>query len=274
MFSLDKLVIIIVLYKQKLKDALPFMGITSCEASNQISWYVYDNSTTPDADAKNYHNVSYYHDPKNPGVSAAYNRGANYARSVSRSWLLLFDQDTEVPENFLFNLQLQISTFTPSQLYSLRLFSAGALLSPCGYRFKRGYSLNNIEVGQNSIRNISFLNSGLLLSIELFYKAGQFDESVPLYFSDFVFVNRLRKVTDSFVLLPIDLKHSLSSNNMSNEKAFRERYEMYLKGKSEAINSEGSRALYEITALLRALKLTAKLRSAYYLKCYWISLIK
>lgn len=270
MFSLDKLLVVIVLYKERLEDALPFKAVKNAN----VNCFVYDNSPFSDTELEDYSFVKYVHDPSNPGVSMAYNKGAEFARAEGKEWLLLFDQDTRLPEGFFMKLLLQMKGAS-SGLYAMKLFKENTLISPCGYKYKRGFSLKNINEGRNSLKNISFLNSGLLISRELFDKAGGYDESVPLYFSDFIFINRLRTVTNSYTLLSIDLFHSLSSNDMSNLVLFKGRYSLYLKGIKESIKSERKGSFYYyISSLLRAVKLTINLKDAYYLKDYWGKLIK
>jgi len=266
MFTLDKLLIIIVLYNEKLIDAAPLKSIELC---NDLALYVYDNSLSPDLDANSYPNVTYIHDSRNPGVSSAYNSGVSFAKQIGREWVLLFDQDTILPADFLSKLQENINKLPFSNLYALRLLKEGNLISPCGYKYKRGYINNDLHSGNLSMNNISLLNSGLLISVELFMEAGGYDESVPLYFSDFVFVNRLRKIMTNFTLLPIDLVHNLSSNDMSDIKSFKIRYDLYLKGAKQAMASEHSGSLYYFgSTLLRAVKLSFTLKDRYYLKSF------
>lgn len=268
MFSLDKLVVIIVLYKEKLLDATPFRieGVNSIA----VDWFVYDNSPEIDPDAGNYSFVKYTHDPTNPGVSMAYNKGAEYARALGKEWVLLFDQDTELPTDFFEVLVNKVNSGPESQLYAMKLFKEGALISPGGYKYKRGYMLTDMKTGENSMNNVTFLNSGLLVSLDLFFEAGGYDENVPLYFSDFIFINRIRKVSRSFTLLPVNLMHNLSSNDMTNIGEFKARYDLYLKGIKESIMSEDNgHGFYYSVSFLRALKLTFTLRDRYYLKSYW-----
>ncbi len=266
-FKKEDLQIVIVLYKQKLNDSVSFKSIIA--SNSDIEILIYDNSPHSDLNAKKYPSINYIHDDRNLGVSIAYNKGAEVAKKNEKKWLLLLDQDTLLPDNFFSNLEFQIAQFPVSHLYSMHLYNDGQLISPGGYRFKKGYLLNHINTGTNKLDNLTFLNSGLLLSTDLFYRAGGYDTKVPLYFSDFVFVNRLRKFISTFVLLPINLIHNLSSNNELDIPAFKFRYNLYLTGAFEALKSERNGYLsYYLTTFLRAVKLSVKLKDFYYVRVY------
>ncbi|MBD3749610.1 MAG: glycosyltransferase [Sphingobacteriales bacterium] len=266
-FSIKNLQIIIVLFKEKISTSISYKSIT--ESDPEINVFIYDNSPTRDPDAEKFPNVVYIHDKRNLGVSTAYNEGAKFAKSKNIEWLLLLDQDTQVPVNFLSQLKLNINMTNPLNLYAMRLYSNGMLLSPCGYKFKRGNFLRNIKEGKNNLKKITFLNSGLLLSTELFFKVQGYDKNVPLYFSDFVFINRLRKHIKTFTLLPIDLIHNLSSNDTKDKKKFQGRYNLYLKGAFEALASEKEGYIsYFATTFFRAIKLSLTLKDSYYIKSF------
>jgi hypothetical protein len=63
---------------------------------------VYDNSRSPAAEsAATIQECSYVHDCDNGGTAAAYERAVVLAVDKSIHWLLLLDQDTELPQDFL-----------------------------------------------------------------------------------------------------------------------------------------------------------------------------
>jgi hypothetical protein len=63
---------------------------------------VYDNSRNPIAyAASDVERCSYVHDPDNGGTAAAYGRAVELAVERGIGWLLLIDQDTELPQGFL-----------------------------------------------------------------------------------------------------------------------------------------------------------------------------
>lgn len=267
----ENLLIVIVLYKEKLNAAQSFSTIVKGNSTQDI--YVYDNSPERDFDAEKYSFVTYFHDSSNAGVSTAYNKGAQHAQKEKKEWLLLLDQDTSIPPDFINNLILEVEKKQGYELYATRLLNHGKLLSPCGYKFKRGYQLDDLETGVQPIHDITFLNSGLLISLDLFTRVNGYDASVPLYFSDFVFVNKLRKLINAFVLLTIELHHNLSSNDMTDIRAFKIRYDLYLKGAFEAYRSEKSGLIsYVLTTFFRAAKLSYTFKDGYYIISYFSNL--
>ena len=269
----DGILIVIVLYKEKLRDSISFKSLNVCKIANKI--LVYDNSPVIDNEAVRNKAFFYVHDERNLGVSYAYNEAAQLALKLGKKWLLLLDQDTELPEGFMEDVENMSKAHPPVSLYAMKLYSNGQLISPSGYRYKKGYLLNYIEIGLNKLNNITFLNSGLLISTALFLKAGGYDKNVPLYFSDFVFINRLRRMIDSFVLLPIELIHNLSSNDETDIPSFKVRYNFYLDGAFQAMKSERNGYIaYYLTTFLRAVKLTVKLKDFYFMKFYLKKLIQ
>jgi GT2 family glycosyltransferase len=76
--------------------------------SDGVAVMVYDNSaatTLRDVPA----NWLYFSDPTNPGLSAAYNQGVSEAKALGARWLLLLDQDSSLPGDFMVNLQRDIA---------------------------------------------------------------------------------------------------------------------------------------------------------------------
>lgn len=263
MSACPKILIVIVLYKQSLDDCQSFNVLKKIK-NKQIALFVYDNSPSrgnvihfPES-----LQIMYMHNPSNPGVSKAYNEGSSYAKKNGFDYLLLLDQDTELPENFIYELEKINSAVTTYPLVSFRLMRAGEQLSPFNYRFKRGSMMvNQSESGVHPLKNISLLNSGILISVELFDKAGGYDENVELYFSDFVFLNRVRRIQKDFYISPIVFKHSMSSDDTSNLESFMQRFKFYLIGARQASVSENCYSIYAITTFLRVIKVAIKIKS-------------
>ncbi|MXV51709.1 glycosyltransferase [Pedobacter sp. HMF7647] len=270
MIQRETILIVIVLYEQTLKNSITYESIRDEAMRLDLKFFVYDNSLMPDEDIPSY--IHYIHNSTNPGVSKAYNEALKYAEYCKRDWMLLLDQDTKIPVNFfskLFNIDVpdDVSLCVP------RLLHNKMMISPSGYKFSKGFLLKDVPNGLNNLHRKTFLNSGLLIKTSLVRNAGGYDESVPLYFSDFVFINRIRKHIKQFYLMPFELEHNLSSNDSTNEVQFRIRFNFYLKGAWQASRSEPrKRFAYIATTFLRAIKLTYKSKNFYYLKTFFFSL--
>ena len=96
---------VVVRYKLPLCDAQTMKGLTQAfqvqpELRRDITVLVWDNSPEPLEDSAALP-FQYIHSVQNIGVAGAYNRGMELAESMRCSWLLLLDQDTTIPSEFL-----------------------------------------------------------------------------------------------------------------------------------------------------------------------------
>ncbi|MEZ0485831.1 hypothetical protein [Fibrella aquatica] len=190
----------------------------------------------------------------NPGVSAAYNIAGRLAKRLEKQWLLLLDQDTKLPIGFWKQYELSIEKYTNSPVHAPRLYDGEVLASPCGYLLYRGRVLTQIDAGITPMRGRNVLNSGLLVSVESFWKVGGYDESVGLYFSDFVFFDRLKNSYKNFAVVDIDLAHNLSSSDYSDLDVALHRFHLYCKGAYAASKGDPvKKFLYTITVGARSL---------------------
>lgn len=272
----DSVLAIIVLYKTHLNESLTLNSLIAAlaKAKKKIDLFIYDNS--PNAISQTalsrlqefFMNVKYINDPTNPGVSKAYNEGGRYAKTINKKWLLLLDQDTQIDPFFFINLNKSISIYSNESLFVPVLKQNNLILSPCKYFFKNGWPIKEIAVGKQDFKKRNFLNSGVVVSTELFEKVAGYDERVTLYFSDFVFFEKVAKVLDSYVVIDSVFVHSMSSNDTTNLHEFYSRFELYCKGIKQAmtLNTVGGKILYLTLALLRSFKLSVKFKSEKFIK--------
>lgn len=211
---LDSLLIVLVLYKSNLETSDSFQSIVACfKASNtSADIFIYDNSPQRLDFVDIYNlNIHYVWDASNPGVSKAYNEGFNFGRKAGKKWLLLLDQDTEFDSDFLTkyynscNENVNISLFAPI----LRVDS-GQIYSPCKYKFPRTSILEKVDPGITYIKNLSLLNSGMLISLSIFQEVGGYDDRLKMDFTDFEFIDRYRKIENIFVVVNTTGRHGFS----------------------------------------------------------------
>src|SRR5271156_2630696 len=131
--------------------------------------------------------IDYVHDPSNGGLATAYNFALARAEAERRTWLLLFDQDTVLTEEFLFELvesartlhgQAQVGAIVP------KLLVRGAIYSPevnFLYQVRHPHrSLQTVEKDAVGIqqRHLNAYNSGATLRVSAMRAIGGF----PLQF--------------------------------------------------------------------------------------------
>ena len=269
---IDSLQVIIVLYNIALEESESFLSIRDMDiGGGGLSLFVYDNSEQPQSmmEYKNLH-VYYRHDPKNSGVSKAYNEGSAYALKYKKKWVLLLDQDTSLPSSLL-KKYWEATKQNPE----LKLFvpvlelKNGKIFSPCTYRFKRGFYLNTIKKGTHSLQKLSPVNSGMLINVTTFFKVGGYNEKVKLDFSDFQFIERFRKKHMQFFVVDCIGKQDFSEDNVS-QKSQAVRFGYFCEGaKNIEKHNLWDSLQYHIVVFFRALRLSRRYNDFGFIKTYF-----
>ncbi len=154
------------------------------ELAKHFSLLIYDNSPqAQDQVMQAPFPIDYVHDPLNGGLATAYNFALARAESEQRAWLLTFDQDTVVTEEFLFELvesartlhgQAQVGAIVP------KLLVRGAVYSPEAnflYQVRHPHrSFQTVEKGAVGIqqRHLNAYNSGATLRVSAMRAVGGF----------------------------------------------------------------------------------------------------
>jgi len=271
----NKILAVIVLYKIKLHDSLTFKTLlTSLEkSSSNLSLFVYDNSPSGDDFVFQYDNIEIFYegDKLNSGISRAYNRAGEFARTKNLDWLLFLDQDSSLPDNFIQTVRNSINQ-NPKQVFFAPILKHNqTTLSPCNFKYNKGSEIKNIKSGISLLENKSVLNSGIVVKLSTFFKAGGYNEKVELDFSDHSFIHRLKKVNNEFVIMPIIINHELSSFSEDHKIIYR-RFEQYCKGIKNYYQHEDKSKWLIFWTLLRAIKLTLKFKNLNFLKLFLLNI--
>jgi GT2 family glycosyltransferase len=269
MVTIDQILTVIVLYEMKLQEAPAYQTLTrALEFANQSGHlFVYDNSSTaqPISIAERWQ-VAYRHDPTNPGVSKAYNRSASYARDAGKKWLLLVDQDTDFPEA-IFSQYVAALNMNPEHGLFVPLLRDGyGFVSPFKFIFGRGVRLQRAITGRHPLKNLRFVNSGLVISLSVFERARGYDERLPLDFSDYAFIDRLSKVSEHFIVVDAVCHHSLSSGENKSIASGHERFRLFCSSAVLFCQIVTPAPLLWWLVLPRAVKLSLRWRDLRFLK--------
>ena len=263
--------IVVVLYKTELYNSITYQSLEKSLQKSQLrqkaDLLVYDNSPVGndliwESKEEKHFNISYIHDPSNPGVSKAYNKAADLANAKKKTLLLVLDQDTNLPNDVLFRYAHDVKSFPNFPLYAPQIYSEGLLYSPCRYIFQKGSNLLGIEAGVHLTKNRSVINSGLLVDLAAFHQVSGYDEEVQLYFSDHVFFDRIKRHFPKFVIVNCQLEHELSSVDYRDLPTALTRFAYYCRGARQA--SRNNVLLYAnhgIMVGLRSLVMSYRCRS-------------
>lgn len=250
---------VVVLYGQRLEDCNAYRTLLH----DRDRVYVFDNSPTPSGPAALKKGWHYESRPDNPGLSAAYNRAAEYAKEEGLGWLVITDQDTTYPEGAGDEYERLPGKYPEEKVFIPQVeIPGGKYLSPVA---KRGFMtiladrplLGRIELGKSAI-----INSGLMVELDAFFRCGGYNEKVFLDFSDFQFIDRLSRVVEKGRVTDAVLRQSFSAKVDSPETQMR-RFGMFCRSLSGYEHAGiGQRAGLLLTVWKRALALSLASRSA------------
>ena len=268
-----ELMVVLVIYKMEIDESPAFISLTNALklVGQKTSILIYDNSPNAHTHTLNENwIITYRYDVSNQGVSKAYNESYEFAKSQNKKWLLLVDQDSAFPTDTFKLYKTAIERFNCSIIVP-RLIDQIGIVSPLKFYLGGGQRQPKIPTDRLlSLQKYFFHNSGLLISIEEFEKAGRYDENFPLDFSDFSFVIRLRTRNDFFSVADIFVTHDLAATSSSNLNERLARFSTYLKAGHNFKNIYMPWNMsIKIRLFLRALKLAFQYQSFEFIVLYF-----
>ncbi|MBK0381143.1 glycosyltransferase family protein [Mucilaginibacter segetis] len=264
---MEDLLAVLVLYNMPLAKSATFLSINASlkKSTQSLQMVVYDNTPVCNADfeeGQSYSidniSITYIPDENNSGVSRAYNVANNIALQTGKKWLLLLDQDTDFPEHTIPAYANAISSYPEGVLFApIMVVNHHTIISPCKFRYMRGFSLDHISPGIHNLKNLSVINCGMCISTLAFKKNKGYNEGIKLDFSDHDFIKRFHNtVTDSFIVIDLQVTHELSTEKKNTTGADLIRFNYYLQGMRNMSASVGERFILNLNAFIRALKLS------------------
>ncbi|GAA0892416.1 hypothetical protein GCM10009122_20950 [Fulvivirga kasyanovii] len=221
----------IVLYNTSLEQSQTFRSLSKSllYSSDRLEVLVYDNSPNRMYTGKKHSSwhIHYFHDPANSGVSKAFNHGGALAKALGKKWLLLLDQDTLFPSEAI-NIYGNEIKENIAGLLAPYLFFKRKLISPFSLKSGEGRIINHIQPGSYSLDQVMPVNSGLLINVEDFWSCGGYNESFPLDYSDFAFIERFRKIHPDFKIIELTCEHQFSGlEQFGNKQATLQRFKHF-----------------------------------------------
>jgi len=183
------LLLVIVIYKEKLKDSETYKSLISNYPDMPL--FIYDNSPVSQHSQDEFNNnVKYVSDTSNVGLSYAYNRAAEYANEKGYKWVLLMDQDTLFCKNILEMFVAAINENPAVSIFAPIVYSGKILLSPT--KNKIFSKIKKPITGLLPLSEYNVINSGMLINVDAMMSVGGYNEEVWLDYSDYEFLNRMR----------------------------------------------------------------------------------
>jgi GT2 family glycosyltransferase len=210
---------VVVLYKRALGNSQTIRGLAAClerhpELRRSIRLLVWDNSPSPLAQRDLPFPFEYKHSSQNVGVSGAYNRALEIAEKLSCSWILLLDQDTTIPDDYLNRMiaySQQLESKSEIAAIAPFLLDGDKTITPGIIRFY-GITLMSRPFSGVYSKEVYAGNSGTLMRVAALREIGGYDERFWLDYSDIVMFHHLyRQGKRLYVAGDLQLPHVISS---------------------------------------------------------------
>jgi len=260
---LDDVLFVVVLYRKPAQESPPIQLLTALSLTSVL--FIYDNSPQPHDYPSQ---ATYVHDPSNGGVSKAYNEAYKTASELEKKWMMLLDQDTSIDEGFLKVLAGSIAMHADACLFAPLLIDRRGVVSPFQWNGSRGIRLSRVGTTLG-LKYFRFQNSGLVVRSDAFAKVGGYDEEIDLDFSDIAFGERMRRITEKFVVVDYRLRHGFSETECVTADHALHRYQKFCRGAFALGRSLEKRWQFYLRALARGLKLSWRHKDASFLRIFF-----
>jgi hypothetical protein len=260
---------ILVLYNSTLADSSTYCTFVAASRSANLdptSIAVYDNSparqVTPAQEADL---LAYRHDSANGGIAAAYNWALDIAIQRSASWLMLLDQDSTLPPEFLRLSLSQVCRYDANTAVVAIVpvvRSRGARVSP----MRVGpFGLRQLPADTSGIqtKEIMAINSGAVIRCNFLESIGGFNRAYWLDYLDHWLFHQVYSSGKKAAVSDCILKHRLSVQGYRKGVSI-ERYRSIIAGEAgfiTAYKSKSEVSIYLLRLLARSVKMTVKLRT-------------
>ena len=147
---------------------------------------------------------------KNFGIAYAQNRGIEKAIAEGAEWVLLSDQDTVFPENYVSNFEKKIKIFGKNKIYAPTFFNE---VKKQNEPVSVSMSKSVIPSGNEVVKVLHAIYSGMIFCKEVFQKIGGMKEELFIDYVDFEFCWRAKKFgIDTLCFSDISIQHQLGDS--------------------------------------------------------------
>ncbi len=259
-----KILPVVVVYNMDFAECAIFKQLV---VNNQKQEFLlYDNSPSFINEKYNKGQIIYYHNPKNEGVTAAYNYGAEYAKTHGYKYIVLFDQDTIFPSNYLDILAKYIKDYPRIKCFApIIKYSENIPFSPVKISNFNSKAIP-LQSGIYPLSNYSPVNSGACINVDSFWEVEGYNKFIKLDFADFDFFQKLKDTTPVFCLMNT-IAYQQFSNTERNINKLLKRFKIYL------LDAKNTNRKYRWQVLRHTLALTYRTKSILFIK-YYLSTLK
>ena len=269
---------VVVLYKTKIYLSKTLITLNNARFNvGKLDIVVYDHSAVAQDHSHNYENLNiiYKHDPRNISLGTAYNYTAELGKKMKKCWILLLDQDTSFKSDLFHKYLSAIKDYPNESLFVPILnLQDKTIFSPSRYFFKRGFHLKKIQIGINSLKYKSPVNSGMLIRLKEYILSKGYNEEVCLDFSDFQFIERFKLIHNSFVVINSRGIQDFSNDSIDIYRII-SRFSVFCQSAKKCEkNTLIDKIQYFVIVFLRVISLTIKNWNLIFFKVFLINYIR
>lgn len=231
----NKFLVVIVIFETKVKDHWLYKAHPNL-FNNELVLSYFDNSKAAqniDSSEK----TLYFHNEKNMGVSSCFNRGFELADHLKKEYVLLLDQDTWFEPAAFHELVCLIKKYGKNYIYA-PLVQGTRLYSPFIQKLGLAKIITKNQVSCGipiEFKKECIINSGAIISLQIYNKIGGFNESIKLDFSDIMFFRKCKKNHIFFIIADVCFYHDLSGSKRQEANEAIHRFKYYCNGARESV---------------------------------------
>jgi len=248
--------IVIVLYQCSLDESVTFLSFKEQLEKKSIDYelIIYNNDIHQKIEDSRFIIVN---SEENKKLEGAYNYALERAIKQDKSWILLLDQDTVIPDNYFEELKKIFSVSYSPDLVAVvpKLVSEGKVISPVRVTSLMRFEKELIVSGYTNER-INALNSMSLFNVQFIRSIGGFSKDFPFDMHDHWCYNQIYKLHKKVYVLDITTEHESSFVNFEENISVK-RYKQFLSSENKFIHNELGMPVYfyyKIKLLLRGIK--------------------
>jgi hypothetical protein len=219
---MSKMTILVCLYNTNTTTSNTLRSLfKSVKLIKNHSIFIWDNSINPLDENEihllecNFKKFTYKHTPENIVLSKIYNSLIN-EQDDANSYLMLCDDDSEIPQSFFIKLEEQINENPLINLFLPQIYSDSVLVSPAkDYLIKTSF-IKELRSGVLKADDVTAINSGMVISNRVFIDGFRYDERLNFYGTDNFFMHQYAKKNQDLIVLDIKINHDLSFNDEGN----------------------------------------------------------
>jgi GT2 family glycosyltransferase len=213
---MDNITILVCLYKKDLGNSETLRSLMHNAALLQEARiYVWDNSPHRMAASSlnilkgSFTNFKYVHTPENTVLSKVYNEAIKEQTNLS-GYLMLCDDDSEIPAAFFNDLNTSIKLHPEVNLFLPKIYVQGTMVSPAKDLVYTTRFIDDHLQGPVSSKHTTAINSCMVISNRVFLKGFQYDRKLNFYGTDNYFMYKYSQSYPELYVLNVAINHDLS----------------------------------------------------------------